>query len=58
VRPQTITEHHAIVDAIAAGDAAAAHAAMTDHITRIRDAALAVTTARRPARPAPPADAA
>jgi GntR family transcriptional repressor for pyruvate dehydrogenase complex len=41
VRPQTITEHHAIVDAIAARDAAAAHAAMAAHITRIRDAALA-----------------
>jgi GntR family transcriptional repressor for pyruvate dehydrogenase complex len=58
VRPQTITEHHAIVDAIAAGDAAAAHAAMTEHITRIRDAALAVTSSRRPAPQAPPAGAA
>jgi DNA-binding FadR family transcriptional regulator len=58
VRPQTITEHRAIVEAIAAGDAPAAEAAMAAHITRIRDAALAVTTARRPAQPAPPADAA
>jgi GntR family transcriptional repressor for pyruvate dehydrogenase complex len=41
VRPQTITEHHAIVDAIAAHDAERAHAAMAAHITRIRDAALA-----------------
>jgi GntR family transcriptional repressor for pyruvate dehydrogenase complex len=41
VRPQTITEHHAIVAAIAARDAAAAHAAMTAHISRIRAAALA-----------------
>ena len=40
VRPQTIVEHHAIVEAIAAGDPAAARAAMTAHITRIRDAAL------------------
>ena len=41
VRPQTISEHHAIVEAIAARDAAAAEAAMTAHIARIRDAALA-----------------
>jgi GntR family transcriptional repressor for pyruvate dehydrogenase complex len=48
VRPQTITEHHAIVDAIAARDAAAAEAAMTEHITRIRDAALAPRAADSP----------
>jgi len=41
VRPQTITEHHAIVEAIAAKDAAGARAAMTAHIARIRAAALA-----------------
>jgi len=41
VRPQTITEHRAIVDAIAARDAVAAEAAMAAHISRIRDAALA-----------------
>ena len=41
VHPQTIIEHHAIVAAIAARDAAAAHAAMTAHISRIRAAALA-----------------
>jgi len=41
VRAQTIAEHAAIVDAIAAQDAPAAHAAMTAHISRIRDAALA-----------------
>jgi len=40
VRPETIDEHHAIVDAIAAGDGPAAEAAMTAHITRIRDLAL------------------
>jgi DNA-binding GntR family transcriptional regulator len=45
VRPQTITEHHAIVDAIAARDAAGASAAMTAHISRIRDAALALRAA-------------
>jgi GntR family transcriptional regulator, transcriptional repressor for pyruvate dehydrogenase complex len=45
VRPQTITEHHAIVDAIAAGDPAAAEAAMAAHIARIRDAAIAPRTA-------------
>jgi GntR family transcriptional repressor for pyruvate dehydrogenase complex len=45
VRPQTITEHHAIVDAITAGDAARAESAMREHITRIRDAALAPRTA-------------
>jgi GntR family transcriptional regulator, transcriptional repressor for pyruvate dehydrogenase complex len=57
VRPQTITEHHAIVEAIAAGDAAAAQAAMAAHIARIRDAALAVTSSP-PAPPAPRAGAA
>jgi DNA-binding GntR family transcriptional regulator len=41
VRPQTITEHRAIVEAISAGDAAGAEAAMASHIARIRDAALA-----------------
>lgn len=41
VRPRTITEHHAVIDAIAAGDGPAAAAAMTAHITRIRDTALA-----------------
>ena len=41
VRPRTITEHRAIVDAIAAGDPGRAQAAMTEHISRIRDAALA-----------------
>jgi DNA-binding FadR family transcriptional regulator len=41
VQPQTITEHWAIVDAIAAHDAPAAETAMAAHITRIRDAALA-----------------
>ena len=41
VHPQTIDEHHAIVEAIAAGDAAAAEAAMPAHIARIRGVALA-----------------
>ena len=41
VRPRTITEHRAIVEAIADGDGPAAEAAMAAHITRIRDAALA-----------------
>jgi DNA-binding FadR family transcriptional regulator len=40
VRPSTIGEHHAIVEAIAARDPAAAGAAMTAHIARIRAAAL------------------
>lgn len=40
VRPRTIDEHHAIVEAIAAGDGPAAEAAMTAHISRIRAAAL------------------
>jgi DNA-binding FadR family transcriptional regulator len=40
VRPQTVVEHAAIVEAIAAGDGAAAHAAMAAHIGRIRDTAL------------------
>jgi GntR family transcriptional regulator, transcriptional repressor for pyruvate dehydrogenase complex len=38
---RTLVEHRAIVDAIAAGDPAVAHAAMEAHISRIRDAALA-----------------
>src|SRR5215213_10887926 len=46
VRPRTITEHSAIVAAIAAGDGAAAEAAMAAHITRIRDAALARASER------------
>lgn len=37
---RTLGEHAAIVDAIAAGDPAAARAAMEAHISRIRDAAL------------------
>jgi GntR family transcriptional regulator, transcriptional repressor for pyruvate dehydrogenase complex len=37
----TFAEHSAIVEAIAAGDAAAARAGMEAHITRIRDIALA-----------------
>jgi len=41
VLPTTIDEHHAIVEAIAAGDAAAAEAAMAAHIARIRAVALA-----------------
>jgi GntR family transcriptional repressor for pyruvate dehydrogenase complex len=48
VRPRTITEHHAIIDAIAAGDGPAAAAAMTAHITRIRDTALARSGAWNP----------
>ena len=47
VRPQTIVEHHAIVDAIAAHDPAAAERAMTAHITRIRDAALGAAAKSR-----------
>jgi GntR family transcriptional repressor for pyruvate dehydrogenase complex len=45
IRDETIAEHQAIVDAIAAGDGVAAQTAMTSHIERIRRAALA------PARP-------
>lgn len=41
VLAKTISEHAAIVEAIASGDADAARARMTAHIHRIRDAALA-----------------
>jgi DNA-binding FadR family transcriptional regulator len=41
VLPRTVDEHHAIVEAIAAGDGPAAQAAMAAHIARIRDIALA-----------------
>jgi GntR family transcriptional regulator, transcriptional repressor for pyruvate dehydrogenase complex len=41
VLPRTVGEHHAIVTAIAAGDGPAAQAAMTAHIARVRDIALA-----------------
>jgi GntR family transcriptional repressor for pyruvate dehydrogenase complex len=41
VLDRTIAEHETIVDAIAAGDAAGARAAMEAHIARIRDVALA-----------------
>jgi len=47
VLDSTIAEHEAIVDAIAAGDAAAARAAMEAHIARIRDVALAPAAAAR-----------
>jgi GntR family transcriptional repressor for pyruvate dehydrogenase complex len=40
VLPRTIDEHAMIVDAIGAGDGAAAETAMAAHITRIRDLAL------------------
>ncbi len=40
VPPHTVTEHVAIAEAVAGGDAAAARAAMEAHITRVRDAAL------------------
>jgi DNA-binding FadR family transcriptional regulator len=55
VRPRTVVEHRAIVEAIADGDAAAARAAMAAHIGRIRDKAL--TGARAGAASAPAADA-
>jgi GntR family transcriptional repressor for pyruvate dehydrogenase complex len=45
VLDRTIAEHEAIVDAIAAGDAAAARAAMEAHIARVRDVALAPAAA-------------
>ena len=41
VLPRTIDEHHAIVEAIASGDAPGAQAAMAAHIARIRGVALA-----------------
>lgn len=41
VRPQTQRDHERIVEAIAASDAAAAEAAMRDHISNVRDAAVA-----------------
>ena len=48
VLPQTIVEHHAIVEAIAAGDPQGARTAMAAHIARIRDAALAAAAVSRP----------
>jgi GntR family transcriptional regulator, transcriptional repressor for pyruvate dehydrogenase complex len=41
VRPQSQRDHERIVDAIAASDAGAAEAAMRDHISNVRDAAVA-----------------
>ena len=55
VRPETIVEHRTIVEAIAAGDGAAAEAAMAAHIGRIRDKALSPRGAT--AAPAAPAAA-
>ena len=55
VRPQTITEHRAIVEAIAARDGAAAQAAMAAHIARIRDKALSRRSTTAAGAAAPPA---
>ena len=49
---QTVAEHSAIVEAIAAGDADAARARMAAHIHRIRDAALAPAPAQASGLPA------
>ena len=55
VRPQTVIEHAAIVEAIAAGDGAAAQAAMASHIGRIRDKALSRRSTTAAGAAAPPA---
>ncbi len=48
---RSVTEHHAIVDAIAGGDRATAEAAMGHHLRHARDAAVALLQQRQAIAP-------